>query len=278
MCRRFLPVVLAVLLGGCASFDRDGTANGIAQQAQMTRAQAQAGAFVLTTFRRQRDPRAPLNVYIEGDGLAWRSRTEVSPDPTPTNPLGLRLAALDPSENVLYVARPCQYTPMETDRRCNEVYWTDKRFAEEVVASVNQAIDQALRSSGSGVRLVGYSGGGAVAALLAARRSDVIDLRTVAGNLDHVTLNRHHDVTPQRGSLNAADVASRLARLPQLHLIGERDSVVVPVVAESYLRRTGATGCVTLRRIAGATHAEGWTDVWPRIVRERVACTGGGMG
>jgi len=272
------PLLLVLSLGACATFDRSGAADAIARGAQLARAQGAAGQFVLTTFRRQRDPQAPLNIYIEGDGLAWRSRSEVSLDPTPTNPMGLRLAAVDPSANILYIARPCQYTPMEVDRRCNEVYWTDKRFAEEVVVSVNQAIDQALRAGGRGVRLVGYSGGGAVAALVAARRSDVIDLRTVAGNLDHVTLNRHHDVTQQRGSLNAADVAARLAKLPQLHLIGTADPVVVPVVAESYLRRAGPTTCVELRRISGASHVEGWIEAWAQIVRETVACKGANVG
>jgi hypothetical protein len=267
-----LVLIAAAALGGCATFDRLGEADSIAKPANLTRAQVSTATFVLTTFSRRRDPQAPVTVYVEGDGLAWLSRSEVSPDPTPRNPVGLKLAALDPSENVLYVARPCQYTPMEIDRRCNELYWTDRRFAEEVVAAVNQAIDGHLRGGGRGVRLVGFSGGGAVAALVAARRTDVIDLRTVAGNLDHVTLNRHHGVTQQRGSLNAADVAQRLAQLPQLHLIGDKDGVVVPVVAESYLRRTGPTRCVEIRRIADATHESGWTDVWPRIVRERIGC------
>lgn len=269
---RLLPLLTVLALGACASFDRNVTADAIAREAQLVRSQGAAGQFVLTTFRRQRDPLAPLNVYIEGDGLAWLSRSEVSPDPTPTRPIGLRLAALDPSANVLYIARPCQYTPRELDRRCNESYWTGRRFAEEVVASVNQAIDQALRVGGRGVRLVGFSGGGAVAALVAARRTDVIDLRTVAGNLDHETLNSHHKVSQQVGSLNAASVAPQLARLPQLHLIGERDEVVVPIVTASYVRRAGPTGCIEVRRVPGATHLDGWTEVWTRIVRETVVC------
>ena len=37
---------------------------------------------------------------------------------------------------------------------------------------------------------VGYSGGAAVAALVAGRRSDIVSLRTLSGYLDHVALNR----------------------------------------------------------------------------------------
>ena len=40
---------------------------------------------------------AGLHIYIEGDGLSWRSRRRVSQDPTPTRPTGLMLAAADPS-------------------------------------------------------------------------------------------------------------------------------------------------------------------------------------
>jgi hypothetical protein len=281
--------LLAALLAGCAGFDRSGTADQLAKPAGMTRSLVRTSGFVLTAFTRSRDARAPWVVYIEGDGLAWLSRTEPSPDPTPRTPVGLQLAVLDPAPNVLYLARPCQYTPFEVDRRCHRDYWTGRRFAEEVVAAMNEAIDRVVRASGRavppvggretesprGVRLVGYSGGGAVAALIAARRGDVIDLRTVAGNLDHVALNRHHEVSPLRGSLNAADVAPRLAGLPQLHLVGGRDKVVVPSVAESYAARAGDRRCIRIQRIDGATHEDGWTEIWPTILRRSPACGSG---
>ena len=48
-------------------------------------------------------------VYIEGDGLSWIDRFTPSSDPTPKNPLAFKLAKLDPNQNVIYLARPCQY-------------------------------------------------------------------------------------------------------------------------------------------------------------------------
>ena len=265
-------VLLTALLAGCAVFDRGGVAASLAQSAGMTHSLIGTSGFVLTAFVRRRDAQAPLVVYIEGDGLAWRSRSEPSLDPTPRDPVGLRLAVLDPTPNVLYLARPCQYTPSMLDRRCHQDYWTGRRFAEEVIASMNEAIDVVLRAGGRGVRLVGYSGGGAVAALIAARRGDVIDLRTVAGNLDHVALNRHHGVSPLKGSLNAADVAPSLARLPQLHLVGSRDEVVVPAVVESYAARARDRKCIRIQRVDGASHEDGWTKIWPAMLRWQPAC------
>jgi pimeloyl-ACP methyl ester carboxylesterase len=195
----------------------------------------------------------------------------VSPDPTPRHPLGLELAAIDPAPNLLYLARPCQYTSFDIDRRCSAEYWTSKRFSEEVIAATNQAIDQFAKNA-PGVRLVGYSGGAAVAVLVAARRHDVIDLRTIAGNLDHVVLNRLHDVTPLSGSLNAADVAPRLADLPQLHFVGDRDKIVPPQVTESYLSHLGDRRCTKIRTVANATHDDGWVDVWPASLRVKPTC------
>lgn len=131
-----------------------------------------------------------------------------------------------PSPNVVYIARPCQFT--RNDPACRSTYWTDRRFSEDVIASMNHAVD-VLRAPAAGpVHLVGFSGGGAVAALVAARRGDVASLRTVAGNLDHRALNAHHRVSPMPASLNAVDVAPRLAAVPQAHFVGTKDDVVPP--------------------------------------------------
>ena len=268
--RAWLAAGVVLLVAGCASFDRSGTADSLSQAASLTRSLIRTDTFILTAFARTRDPAAPLVVYIEGDGLAWLSRFEPSMDPTPIHPIGLQLAATDPSPDLLYLARPCQYTPLDLDLRCNTDYWTDKRFAEEVIVAVNQAIDRF--ATGRGVRLVGYSGGAAVAALVAARRKDVIDIRTVAGNLDHVALHSFHHVSQLKGSLNPADVANRLIAVPQLHLIGGRDEVVVPQVAESYAARAGDRRCIEIMRIASATHEDGWVETWKSALRVTPRC------
>jgi len=55
------------------------------------------------------------------------------------------------------------------------------RFAPEVINSFSRAIDTLKEKSGAKyVELVGYSGGGAIAVLVAAGRSDVVGVRTVA--------------------------------------------------------------------------------------------------
>ena len=261
-----------MVLGGCAN--RVEHADAIASSSGLQRVQVKTNVFLLTAYTKIIDPSKPFNIYIEGDGLAWLSRTMVSPDPTPRKALGLSLAASDPAANVIYIARPCQFTPLELDGNCNKIYWTSRRFSEEVIASVNQAIDKLAGSSEEHkLNLIGYSGGGAVVILLAARRHDVASIRTVAGNLDHAEVNRLHDVTQLSGSLNAIDVAARVASIPQLHFSGDEDTIINPTIAEKFSAASGATGCIHLQVINGASHEDGWLEHWPSLLQEPVVCS-----
>lgn len=258
--RRTTVAALSLLvLAGCA--DRQASALQIATSGGLSQTEIPTSTFRLTAFFRVQAPSAPLVVYIEGDGLAWKSRGEPSLDPTPRNPLGLRLAVIDSSPNVVYLARPCQYT--KGDSRCTSAYWTDRRFSGEVMAAMDEALDAVLRRTrGHTVHLVGYSGGGAIAALLAARRQDVASLRTVAGNLDHDAVNRHHGVSLMPGSLNPISIASRLATVPQEHFVGEADGVVPSFVARNFAEAMGDGECASVTMVKDATHEEGWENFW----------------
>lgn len=262
-----------VLLCACAG-TRGERAATAAMPAGMAAVTIPASPFLLTAYQRIGAPGQAADVYIEGDGLAWVSRGEKSLDPTPTDPVALRLAAADPAANVIYLARPCQYSKMlDPATPCSDEYWSGRRFAPEVIAAMGAAFDT-LKAGGrvSGYHLVGYSGGGAVAALLAARRGDVLSLRTVAGNLDHETLNRVHGVSPMPGSLNPRDAAPALSAMPQLHFLGADDKVVMPEVLESFHRAMGASTCYHASTVPGVTHEKGWTEAWPGLLAMPVKC------
>lgn len=278
----FLNPVLAVLvalpLAACAAedwlFDRHDLADRIGAKAGFAKTLVTTEPFVLTAYHRIAEPGEALTVYIEGDGQAWLSRSQLATDPTPTDPVALRLAALDPSPNVVYLARPCQYTEPRLDPFCGPAYWSNKRFAGEVIAAMDQAVEQFRRRSlAREVHLVGYSGGGAVATLLAARRRDVASLRTVAGNLDHMTLNRYKRVSPLTGSLNPIDFAPALSRLPQRHFVGSDDRVVPPFIAEGFARRAPTSRCIRVTVVEDVTHAKGWVERWPDLLTMPVACS-----
>ena len=265
-------MALALILGGCADsgFDPRQHADELAQSAHLKRQRIKTDRFVLTGYYRITRPDLPLTLYIEGDGRAWQSRSQPSSDPTPHKALGLALAASDPAANVVYLARPCQFTPALDNPRCDVSYWTDKRFADEVVVAMNQAVTHYV-AAGQQVNLVGYSGGGALAVLIAARRHDVASIRTVAGNLDHAEVNRLHRVTPMPASLNAIDVARQVASIPQIHFSGANDTVVPPSIAQRFVKASGAH-CASLYLVPGMTHESEWAQRWPELLTHLPVC------
>jgi hypothetical protein len=270
------PLLFALLMivGGCSQ-DLVAHADSLAQPAGMKRAQVKTNTFLLTAYSKVLDPSQPFTLYIEGDGFAWRTESEPSANPTPRKALALGLATRDPSSNVIYIARPCQFTPLELDTRCDVAFWTDKRFSEEVVASVNQAIDKLLAPFGHPrLNLVGYSGGAAVAVLVAARRDDVASLRTVAGNLDHEEFSRLNEVSPMKGSLNAIDQARKIASLPQIHFSGGKDDIISPALARRFLAASQPTECVRVINVPEASHENGWLERWPALLKELPLCGG----
>ena len=255
-------VLLLVVSSGCATLSSSLTARSdadkLAGDGGFQKALISVDPFVLTSYTRFKRPGETLHVYIEGDGLAWRSRNRLSDDPTPRHALILTLASKDPSDNVAYLARPCQYVPAESP--CDSIYWTEKRFSEEVIAAMDRAVNELKRQAAAQkVHLTGYSGGGAVAVLLAARRNDVVFLRTIAGSLDPEAVNHHHRVSPLIGSLDPMDVAAKVAAIPQEHLVGRKDRVVPPFIARNFVQKEGNPPTAKIVEI-DADHWSGWVD------------------
>lgn len=139
------------------------------------------------------------------------------------------LAAQDVTSNVFYLARP------------------GKSLDNASIAALSQALDN-MRATYNvyGFNLTGYGTGGAAAALLAASRSDVLSLRTVAGRLE-----------PARG------VASRLVALPQNHFIaaGERGT-------DGYITDAARPDCLSATVVEGLGPEKTWAAVWPGLLEQ----------
>jgi poly(3-hydroxybutyrate) depolymerase len=142
-----------------------------------------------------------------------------------------------------------------------------------VIIATGHVVDYYLNKVNTKIlELIGYSGGGAVAALLAAERSDVISLRTVAGNLDHDAVNRYQGVDRMPESLNPIDIAEKLKLLPQMHFIGKKDKIVPAAIAEDFANRTGGI-CSGITYINGVTHEKGWAEHWPSLLKVPLPCS-----
>ncbi|MCK9614642.1 MAG: alpha/beta hydrolase [Candidatus Omnitrophica bacterium] len=263
-------ILLALpLLSGCitvaTSGDKGITYYKIAKSAKFEKAHLKTKYFTLTTFYHFAKPGEPVNIYIEGDGNAWILRTRLSNNPTPRNPLALQLASIDESANVAYLARPGQYIE-EKSLKVDPCYWSDKRFSQEVITSMSEAVSQlADLIKTNKINLIGYSGGGAVAVLIAAQRNDIVSLRTIAGNLDTEAVSKYHNVSKLSGSLNPIDFAKNLKDLPQRHFIGSKDTVVPPSIAESFVKRMGDKDYSRITEVTGTTHSKGWIKHWKEL-------------
>ncbi|HMV53840.1 MAG TPA: alpha/beta hydrolase [Rhodocyclaceae bacterium] len=202
-----------------------------------------------------------LHVYIDHDGTPWLRRDVVSADPTPRNPLALRLMAQDDAPS-LYLGRPCHFTT--GDDACNPLFWTHHRYGTSVVDSMVRA----LRGFLDGRRfdrlvLVGYSGGGTLALLMADRMPEVASVVTVAGNLDIAGWAALHGYSPLAGSL---DPMLRVRRAPparEFHLVGGRDENVAAALAAGYAKRFPDA---TLIEVADFDHVCCWARDWRALL------------
>lgn len=258
--RILMLLMAAALLACCAATinERTHRAAAIAMEGRLEPLVVETPTFRLQAYVRLPHPVPHLVVYIEGDGFAWVSRNKKSSDPTPILPLALQLAALDPRPAVAYLARPCQYAGVGENPACTDDVWTRGRFSEEVVTSISQAIDRLKTAAGAkSVELIGYSGGGGVAILVAARRRDVDAVVTVAGNLDHRAFTDVAGVTPLDGSLNPLDVAEAVSSIPQIHFVGAEDRIVPEAVSRSFLARSRASRCIAVIVVPDTDHARG---------------------
>lgn len=185
-----------------------------------------------------------LNIFIEGDGRPG---------------VALKLAH-DIGGNSVYLGRPCQYSLGNRFNLCNKALWTSHRYSHSVIISMNRAITaMKLRFGADKVRLIGFSGGGTVASIIAAQRHDVELLVTVAGNLDHKQWTDFNQIAPLAGSLNPVDYSKALESVPQIHLIGDRDHIVPGSVLMSYLSRLKSLDNVQSHIIVGADHTCCWS-------------------
>ncbi len=271
-----LLVMLCAVLSACSTIDTQKNANQLALHGGLEKHTTSIDGFVLTAYARLNNPNLPINVYIEGDGLAWFSRYEISTDPTPHDAIGLALAAQDTASNVLYLARPCQFNNFKTTP-CDSAYWSNKRFSAQVISAMNNELQSFISTANTQkIHLIGYSGGANVAALLAAQRDDVLSLRTVAGNLDHTYVNQYHHVNLMPESLNAIDVANKVSHIPQLHFVGKNDKVIPLEVATRFVKQQKDTQQKTAQCAAivevDADHQKGWATQWQKLLKQALPC------
>jgi len=269
-------IAISVLLHGCASPVR--ALNDFAEQSGLQRSVVRAEGYNLLVFdnfnRYKLDPVSNngisnnndadiLRVYLEGDGSPWQHRTIVMSDPTPRNPLMLRLMSQE-QHPAAYIGRPC-YNGFENEPGCDNSLWTSARYSQKVIDSMGSAIRaMAKRSKSKQLWLIGHSGGGALAMLLAPQLPQTARIVTLAGNLDTDAWTSHHRYTPLFSSFNPATSEALPSNIWQWHFVGGRDSVVPPQITRPIImQQLSASGFL----MPQFNHGCCWERIWPQVMR-----------
>lgn len=260
---RLVALLLICATSACSTLPE--RVDQFAQNHEMVRGQQTGKGFQHVIYRRGTvSPGDTLHVYIEGDGRPWvQGGRFPAEDPTPRKPLALHLMAKDPAP-ALYLGRPC-YFGLATSRGCDARYWTGARYSPEVVESMALALKREIAGKPARLVLIGYSGGGSLAVLLAPYLEGLEQIVTLAANLDTESWTHQHGYEPLTGSLNPIQSAE-LTSISHRHMVGALDAVVA---AES-VRRFAQTHGGDLQLLPDYSHSCCWEDNWPALLHNKM--------
>ena len=256
-------ICAATLLAGCASPGERLQRTAIA--AGLQHVSVEGGEFALSAYGRPTNStESLLHIYLDSDGTPWERGYWPARDPSPRQSLALSLMSLDAAASI-YLNRPC-YGLAKLPPECHFTLWTDGRYSHTVVEAMNQGLDELRRRHGAQrLVLIGHSGGGALAMLLAARRQDVAAVVTIGANLDHRRWTEHFGYLPLTSSLNPAEEPPLPSGALRWHLIGDRDAVVPPAIT---LAAGKADPHARVVRFAQHDHRCCWERSWPDLLDE----------
>lgn len=265
-----LQTILLLCLGGCAYHPQQAISNLCDNCHHQV---LEVGAFALHAYWRNKPNTSQnpvIHVYLEGDGQPWHRGRSPSANPNSRRLTALQLMMRDPYPS-LYLNRPC-YGFDQMPENCAPDLWTGGRYSNEVVQAMQQALDHLQdESPGQQWLLIGHSGGGTLAMLIAQRREDVAGIVTLAANLDTDAWTTHFGYLPLDRSLNPALMPPLPAQIPRWHFAAEEDTQVpASLVAEAAGRDANAR-FILLR----GDHHCCWQEHWPRVPEEMAALLSG---
>lgn len=266
-----ISLILLILFSGCSRNiptlnERKATALSLVKNKNLKEEIYYTNNFNLFSFQTNLEQCTNVNVYIEGDGLSWITRSRISSNPTPLNPIALKLMQVDNSKCKIYLARPCQYVDSKI---CEKKYWTSHRFNIKVIESYLETLNKIKDTNNNKTfTLIGFSGGGAIATILAAKRNDTSKLVTVAGNLDIKKWTETHNISPLNGSLNPNNFTNKLKNIKQFHLIGKNDKIMPINIFLSYKSNFIRKDNINYK-VYDATHTKNWKKNYKEFLKEK---------
>lgn len=234
MQKKLLFFIILVIFCSCSHVK-------VKQPDNFTYIQIKTTDFTLASWQKITDEIEPIKIYIEGDGNAYNSKGYPTNDPTPKNSLIQQIAFSDTSPNVIYLARPYQFTK---EKGCNQKDWTTGRFSQKVIDNMFEAVKKI--SAGKKIFLIGYSGGALLTGLIINQHKNdlnIVKWVTIAGLFNHTDWTTKFDLLPLKDSLDL----ETLPDIEQIHFICKYDKTIP---YELTIKRVNKADCIILE----ATH------------------------
>ena len=202
--------------------------------------------------------KSTLYVFIEGDGIPWKTRSTISNNPNPKKPLALELMIINNSPSI-YLSRPCYWVEKSN---CHYQWWTNKRYSKQVV---NHMLNVLLKIAieYKHITLVGYSGGGTLAALISRSLKKPATLITLSGNMNHEKWTIYHGYSPLTGSLNPVNYHLP-KNINQFHFAGDNDNNILPEWIEEYSDSQVNSHYFLMKN---TDHNCCWVERWSQILK-----------
>tara|TARA_R110001592_G_C13186681_1_gene751718 strand:- start:4420 stop:5241 length:822 start_codon:yes stop_codon:yes gene_type:complete len=216
------------------------------------------------------DINKPVIVFIEGDGRPWQRHNRVASKPTPDKPLLLEwfIAADFPA---VYLGRPCYFEL--NDPQCSPYWYTHGRYSEPVVDSLVQVLRDNVAEKN--LVLVGHSGGGTLAILMAEKLEHVQAVLTIAGNLQVNAWSEYHHYSKLQGSMDPMLRKTLPGHIRQIHVYSPFDKVIQEEWIKAYSKKQLNSGLIELP-VHGHDYA--WKEFYPVVKKVLSEISSGGAG
>lgn len=256
-------IILALVINlGCFSAPKNLTITSKAAENGFYASQYKTALFDIFTAQKISSSPNNIHIYLEGDGNSWQSRYKLSDNPTPNNPVGFKLALQDKHQDIIYLARPCQYVNLKSQKSCKPKYWSSHRYSEAVIDSYQEILDQLKQQyTHAQFKLIGFSGGGTIAVLLGSKRKDISEIITIAAALNNAELSKIHQTTPLTGSLEPYSIAKQIRTIKQVHFVGEKDNIVPPRIAQQFVKQQGENNDSHVVVVKNSNHHNIWKSI-----------------
>jgi hypothetical protein len=248
-------VVLSCLALGCAE-------RGLRVFPQQPDAWLAVGGFKLALFNNEAKQGSLLHIYLDGDGRPLVGpEGPASQNATPTNPLVLSMMLQDPAPSI-YLGRPCHFYLDAV--ACYADLWTVGRYGSVVVDALCQAVEDLAAENQMPVALVGFSGGGALAVLVAGCAESVTHIVTINGNLDTKLWAEMRGFLPLIGSMNPIEFGLPDRVTQRIYFAGGEDAVVPPEISSAF--EQAVPGRLVVK--PQFTHTCCWVSAWESLLGE----------